>query len=45
MNYLINFVDYMANYVLGVPAIMIALVSMIGLIAQKNHCLIYCREQ
>lgn len=36
MNYLINFVDYMANYVLGVPAIMIALVSMIGLIAQKK---------
>lgn len=33
---LLAIVNYLANYVLGVPAIMIAMVSLVGLIAQKK---------
>jgi PTS system ascorbate-specific IIC component len=36
MDFLMNILSYLANYVLGVPAIMIAMVAMIGLIAQKK---------
>lgn len=36
MNILLSIVNFVATYILGVPAIMIALVSMVGLILQKK---------